>query len=61
MCGSVGSVAGSKLVRRSMMTLRTALAGIRLGPSVWRTGPHCMAMIGWWPSRRRGVAVRPVT
>jgi hypothetical protein len=29
--------------------------------AVYRIGPHCMKMIGCWPSRRIGVAVRPST
>jgi hypothetical protein len=28
---------------------------------VWRIGPHCMKMMGCWPSRRIGVAVKPRT
>ncbi len=27
----------------------------------WRTGPHCMKMMGWWPSLRATVADRPRT
>src|SRR5260370_931966 len=26
-----------------------------------RMGPHCIRMIGWWPSLRIGVAVSPTT
>lgn len=29
--------------------------------SVKRIGPHCMKMMGWWPSLRIGVAVSPYT
>ncbi|MBK5291263.1 MAG: membrane protein insertase YidC [Acidobacteriia bacterium] len=33
----------------------TAARGLRLN----RMGPHCIKMMGWWPSFRTGVAVRP--
>src|SRR6266481_410292 len=38
-----------------------ALASLRACIDRCRTGPHCMKMIGWWPSLRATVADSPST
>ena len=36
-------------------------AACALASTRWRTGPHCMKMMGWWPSLRVTVADSPRT
>ena len=56
-----GSPAGRQSRGRSDDASKGRRAVSLFGSMANRTGPHCMWMIGWCPSRRYGVAVRPVT